>query len=327
MSGDLLRTSTYANPNTSYFALAGAVQQFSSTINTGSITASTISLYQTGGFGTTPAVYVSSTGTAQMRIAGGNPGFAEFVMSGQFANMAVEGAPQCSIAITQPAVQGRVAGMGMTGAGFDVSRFYCWNNNQDCYYELASYTTPFAPTGKSEWKQYASGQSNILGLYDPANTLKASVEMNQEGTKVDSYPVARPSKVAYVGLVGTVITVPASTTQTISNNFSVKAGHTYRVSVQCRLVNADATATTFSELLLTTGDASIAQVGLGSTLTSQSANVGEQAFIAVCVATADSANAHIVCVNSSATDATDVTLNAVDVANAPSILVEDLGVI
>lgn len=327
MSGDLLRTATYANPTTSYFALAGAVQQLSSTINTGSITASTISLYQTGGFGTTPAVYVSSTGTAQVRIEGGNPGFAELNMSGQFANMNVAGSTQCSISVSQPAVEGRVAGFGTFGNNQDKMRFFCWNNNADNYFELVNYTTPFAILGKSEWRQYASGESNLLGLYDPADVLKASVAMNQEGTKIDTYPVARPSKVAYVGLVGTVISVPASTTQTISNNFSVKAGHTYRVTVQCRLVNADATATTFSELLLTTGDASITQVGLGSTLTSQSANVGEQAFIAVCVATADSANAHIICVNSSATDATDITLNAVDVANAPSILVEDLGVI
>jgi hypothetical protein len=327
MSGNLLRTAVYANTNNSYFALAGTVEALTSTINTQTINASTINLNQTGGFGDY-AVFVSSTGTAQIRVEGGDPGFAEIQATGGFGSIVATGT-------TGYFIGGNIVGTEGAGCGLGIStgenRIFVQNNGTDGYYQLASFTGSggtFAPLGKSQWRQYANGESNIIGLYDASDVLKASLAMNYSGVLIDNKPVASPSKVAYVGVSGTDISVPASTTQTISANFAVKNGHTYRVTVQCQLLNADATAGVFTELLLTTNpDSAVQQVGLGSVLSADSSNTAEKAYTTVFVATADSSLAHIVCVNSSATDASTVRLNAVDVANAPSVLVEDLGVI
>ena len=176
------------------------------------------------------------------------------------------------------------------------------------------------PTGNVNIEDGSLDVADVANFY---NGIDVSGAIVQNGK-----PVASPSKVEYIGLVGAVITVPALTTQTITDNFAVKAGHTYRVTVQCAITNADTVPTTFTELLLTTApDASVQQVGLGSVINAQTASISERAFSAVFVAISDSATAHIACTNSSATEASSITLNAIAVTNAPSVLVEDLGLI
>lgn len=149
---------------------------------------------------------------------------------------------------------------------------------------------------------------------------------------VDGVPVAKSSKVAYVGLVGTDITVAAGqvSAQTISANFAVQAGHTYRVSVQCSIANADPSTlqTNFSALYCTTDPSlSVEQVSLGAIQNAQTTSGSDRTWTCVFVAVSNSTTCHIECFNSSATNDSILTLNTINVANAPSVLVEDLGLI
>jgi hypothetical protein len=149
---------------------------------------------------------------------------------------------------------------------------------------------------------------------------------------INGAPVTRAFKVAYVGVVSGAITVPANLpeAQTISANFAVKAGHTYRVSVQCSIANDDtSTAEANNTILYVSTDpaTSVEQVGLGSVQNSLTGATADKAYSAVFVAISDSTTCHIECFNGSTTESSIVTLNPVSLANAPSVLVEDLGLI
>jgi hypothetical protein len=178
-------------------------------------------------------------------------------------------------------------------------------------------------------------QANTFGIYAGPNAgpfVEAlTVDVNAL-VKVAGAPVAKPSKVAYVGLVGTDITVAAgqASAQVISANFAVKAGHTYRVSVQCSIANGDPSTaqTNFTALYASTSPGtSVQQVSLGAVQNTQTVSAGDRAWSCVFVAVSDSAACKVECFNSSATNASVLTLNAVNVANAPSVLVEDLGIL
>lgn len=171
-----------------------------------------------------------------------------------------------------------------------------------------------------------------LSLQPNGATLSGPLEVQTGGITIGGKPVAKPSKVAYVGLVGTDITVAPGqvSAQVISADFAVQAGHTYRVSVQCSIANADPSTaqTNFTALYASTSPGtSVQQVSLGAVQNTQTISASDRAWSCVFVAVSDSATCKVECFNSSATDPSILTLNAANVANAPSVLVEDLGII
>lgn len=185
-------------------------------------------------------------------------------------------------------------------------------------------------------------KENVLGLYvsnqaePPVET--AVFEVGATGAMdikvpltIDGQPVPRVRKVPYVGLTGTPATTiqiaAGSTNVVICEQFSVKAGHTYRASVQGFWNSADPAPTLTGMYVITTGDSSITQVGMGGCVNNATGVKFGETTTATFVPLTDSDTCQIVAINSSASFITSFIINATVPGNAPAVVVEDLGVL
>jgi len=172
----------------------------------------------------------------------------------------------------------------------------------------------------------------------PYETYKFGIYANQGGdspfvealsvdssavVKIAGKPVCSPEKVAFVGVSGTAITLAVGA-QTISADFTVKANHTYRVTVQGHIVSGDTTPGAFVELAVIDGSGVI--VGLGRQIGGPNNDNGEKAYSGIFVAPADSAVYKVQSVNATVASAS-FELNATSASINPTVLVEDLGVL
>lgn len=185
---------------------------------------------------------------------------------------------------------------------------------------------------------YPSG-GGIIKCIDvaPNGQVNLPVQLNTPAILLDGKPVAKPSKVAWVGLGGAsvdTITIPASTpAQNVSANFAVVTGHTYRVTAQFRLEcadDADPNAIIFVNVTTLPGGSieNVGMAGVKSAGTSSGPLDNTTCYSALFVATADSSTCRLSAGNTSTTDSAYLKISTVgQPADSPNILVEDLGVL
>lgn len=139
--------------------------------------------------------------------------------------------------------------------------------------------------------------------------------------KIAGKPVCSPSRVAYTGVSGTTITL-AQGVQTISDAFAVKANHTYRVTVQARIISGDTNPGAFVELDVVSPGATVV-VGLGHQIGGPNNENGDKAYIGMFVAPSDETGYVVKSQNATIASA---TLDLVNTSVNPGVLIEDLGV-
>lgn len=336
MSGNLLRTAVYANDNTSYFVKNGDAANFT-TINTVNAIASTIVL---NGGGTIGDGFPALVLNGQPIVFSGSGDYDNTSMGIQQAGSVVipYGETNVDRNVIQIFCEGtgspNVPGKILTGGvyfnpqqSFISPSTICSQITGDAAGNIVakglSFTSPFISTPAILAPSYVSTATLNASLVSTA-TLNAT-----SSAFVAGKPVVVPSKVAWVGVSGSppTITVPISTTQTISANFSVRAGRTYRVSLNAIVQNTSTEMDTFSQLILTTDPSTSVQQVIMGTVVNGTSFFTTIPYMAVFTAISDSSTAHIVCQNSSALQPTSILINAASLANNPNILVEDLGVL
>jgi hypothetical protein len=160
-----------------------------------------------------------------------------------------------------------------------------------------------------------------------ANTMAAGTTitnlLSTGAALVAGKPVVVPELVPYVGVVGTGISVPAGTTQTISDTFSVIANHSYRITVQARLFSGDTNPGSYVQLLALVPSNAI---GLGLQLGGPVNAQGARSYVGMFRATASASTCIIQSLNVTVAPA-QLNTNPSDAAFNPGILIEDLGVL
>jgi hypothetical protein len=180
--------------------------------------------------------------------------------------------------------------------------------------------------------QLALQQVGATGVYTNALTVAPNAEVDITNyLTIAGLPVPKTRAVPYVGLTGSPATnipiAPGGANVDISAEFAVKAGHTYRVSVQGFWQSADTNPTLTGMYVITTGDSSVTQVGIGGTINNQTGIQFDRTYMATFVPLTDSATCKIIATNSSTTETTLFIINAAVPGNAPAVVVEDLGVL
>jgi hypothetical protein len=209
-----------------------------------------------------------------------------------------------------------------------------------------SYFTTFCPTnsgggltaGHLETFSYPAG-GGIIKCIDiaPDGEVNIPVQINANEILLAGKPVAKASKVAWVGLGGVnadTITIPVNTTaQNVSANFAVVAGHTYRVTAQFRLEcgdNTDPNAIMYVNIT-SEPNASVESIGVAGVLSAGTVGgpLGNTTcYSALFVPTASVATCRLIAGNTSLTDSGALKISSVgQPEDSPNILLEDLGVL
>jgi hypothetical protein len=173
-------------------------------------------------------------------------------------------------------------------------------------------------------------------VFLPQDTILNNANVTGSLT-IDNKPVAKASKVAWVGLGGAnndTITIPINTSaQNVSANFAVVAGHTYRVTAQFRLEcgdDSDINAIMYVNIT-TEPNASIESIGMAgvrSAGTTGGVLDNTTCYSALFVPTASVATCRLIAGNTSLTDSGALKISSVgQPQDSPNILLEDLGVL
>jgi hypothetical protein len=185
---------------------------------------------------------------------------------------------------------------------------------------------------------YPSG-GGIIKCVDiaPNGQVNIPVQLNTNQILLAGKPVAKASKVAWVGLGGVnadTITIPANTTaQNVSANFAVVAGHTYRVTAQFRLECADNTDPNAIMYVNITSEpnASVESIGVAGVLSANTTSGvldNTTCYSALFVPTASVATCRLIAGNTSTTDSGALKISSVgQPQDSPNILLEDLGIL
>jgi hypothetical protein len=208
----------------------------------------------------------------------------------------------------------------------------------------AYYSTyvPGSSTGgltANHYETWAYTEGSIVKCIDvaPSGNVGFPVSISTNEILLSGKPVAKASKVAWVGLGGVdvdTITIPANTTaQNVSANFAVVAGHTYRVTAQFRLECADNTDPNAIMYVNITSEpnASVESIGVAGVLSAGTVGgpLGNTTcYSALFVPTASVATCRLIAGNTSTTDSGALKISSVgQPQDSPNILLEDLGVL
>jgi hypothetical protein len=185
---------------------------------------------------------------------------------------------------------------------------------------------------------YPSG-GGIIKCIDvaPNGQVNLPVQLNTPDILLAGKPVAKASKVAWVGLGGAnldTITIPINTSaQNVSANFAVVAGHTYRVTAQFRLEcgdNSDINAIMYVNIT-TEPNASVESIGMAgvrSAGTTGGVLDNTTCYSALFVPTNSVATCRLIAGNTSLTNSGALKISSVgQPGDSPNILLEDLGVL
>lgn len=178
-------------------------------------------------------------------------------------------------------------------------------------------------------------EGNVFGIYGTqggVSPFEARLTVDLSGAvvipgslTVAGKPIAKAEYKPYVGVVGLSIQVPTpGSIQQISEDFSVIANHTYKISMQARIISGDTNAGAFVALICKTPDSS---VGLGEEEGGPSFDSGNtRGFFGTFKAPASANNCKVEVLNGTIASVV-IQLALTDISVNPGVLIEDLGIL
>ncbi len=355
MSGTLLPNATKASPTYAYYGTGGGNGVTASTINTGYINASTftaagdintdigvdirnqafltfsggaaVDTYTMGIQNVSSTVIPYQTGTLDrnvLQVSGYGDGDAPagLLTGSLYLNRLGTNIPLNTQCATLRADSS--ANITMLANNFRVSTstgFYNGINVFSGNVEINDNFTVFGDTTLAA--TVVDGNVTVGAGYTMAAGTTITNTVSTGTAFVGGKPVVVPALVPYVGVVGTGISVPAGTTQTISNTFSVIANHSYRITVQARVISGDTNPGAYVELVAIVAPS---EVGLGRQVAGPNNETGAHCYVGFFKAVANLNNCVVQATNAAIGTAI-IALNPTDASYNPGILLEDLGVL
>jgi hypothetical protein len=296
-----------------------------------------VSVYDQG-FIPSPLEIASPDGSATLVISEANNGVATFNNSGTILLNTQLATSEVQVKSDKLQIGPRATNFSANGE-LTIANSSTTPGSTSAYYSMYVAGSSSGGLTKDHLETWAYTTGSIVKCIDidPSGNVGFPVQINTNQILLAGKPVAKASKVAWVGLGGVdndTITIPISTAaQNVSANFAVVAGHTYRVTAQFRLECEDDTDVNAIMYVNITSEPnasveSIGMVGVKSAGTSSGPLDNTSCYSALFVPTASVATCRLIAGNTSATDVALLKISSVgQPQDSPNILLEDLGIL